>query len=61
VPKSQLVREALERYLAEDAPTRSAKTVTERSARYIGSVRLDVRAVDDDPTAQMIRQRNWRE
>jgi hypothetical protein len=35
--------------------------VKERSARYVGSVRLDTRAVAADPTARMIRQRNWRE
>jgi predicted DNA-binding protein len=61
VPKSQLVREALELYLAEDGLTRSTAAVKERSARYIGSVRLDRRALDGDDTARMIRQRNWRE
>lgn len=61
VPKSRLVREALERYLAEEGPTRSTATVKEQSARYIGSVRLDHRALDADDTARMIRRRNWRE
>jgi len=61
VPKSQLVREALERYLAEEEPGRSPAPVKERSAPYIGSIRLDTRALAQDPTARMIRQRNWRE
>ena len=61
VPKSQLVREALERYLADEGPAQSTATVKERSAAYIGSVRLDKRAVAADPAARMIRQRNWRE
>lgn len=61
VPKSQLVREALERYLAEEDRARPPASVNERSAPYIGSVRLDSRALSADPTARMIRQRNWRE
>jgi len=61
VPKSQLVREALERYLAEQEAGSSPTSVKERSARYVGSVRLDTRAAAADPMARMIRQRNWRE
>jgi len=61
VPKSQLVREALEQYLAQQEPAQSPATVRERSATYIGSVRLDAEALAADPTARMIRQRNWRE
>jgi hypothetical protein len=61
LPKSQIVREALERYLTESVPGASPASVKERSASYIGSVRLDSRAVSADPTARMIRQRNWRE
>lgn len=61
VPKSQLVREALERYLAEQEPASVPASVKERSATYVGSVRLDARAIASDPTAGMIRQRNWRE
>ena len=61
VPKSQVVREALERYLAEQEPASSPTSLKERSARYVGAVRLDTRAVATDPTARMIRQRNWRE
>ena len=63
VPKSQLVREALELYLANDEPVaaRSPASVKERSAPYIGAVRLDAGALAADPDARMIRQRNWRE
>ena len=61
VPKSQLVREALERYLADEEPTRSRASVSERSARYIAAVRLDTGAIEADRTARMIRERNWRE
>jgi predicted DNA-binding protein len=61
VPKSQLVREALEQYLAQEEPARAAASVKERSAPYIGSVRLDAAALAADPAARMIRQRNWRE
>ena len=62
VPKSQLVREALEQYLsaaAADAPLSS--TVRERSAAYIGAVKLSTKTRTDDPVAALIRARNWRE
>ena len=61
VPKSQLVREALELYLATNVPARSPTAVKERSARYIGAVRLDASGIDADQSARMIRHRNWRE
>ena len=61
VPKSQLVREALERYLAESDPVPTAGAVRERSAPYIGAVRLDARALAADESTRLIRQRNWRE
>jgi predicted DNA-binding protein len=61
VPKSQLVREALERYLAQEEPAQASASVKERSAPYIGSVRLDAGALAADAAARMIRQRNWRD
>lgn len=61
VPKSQLVREALEQYLAQQESAQAPATVRERSGSYIGSVRLDAEALAADPVARMIRQRNWRE
>lgn len=61
VPKSQVVREALERYLAApDAPP-AALTVRERSAPYIGAVRLDAADGRPDPVAVRIREHNWRD
>lgn len=62
VPKSQLVREALEQYLsaaAADAP--SASAVRERSAPYVGAVKLSTKTERDDSVAALIRARNWRE
>lgn len=59
VPKSQLIREALDRYLAEPvgpAPDR----VRERSAPYLGALALDHGRSDADPEARLIRSRNWR-
>ena len=60
VPKSQIVRDALLQYLAEPVDTRPPMTVRERSAPYVGALRLDQKKIKADPTARMIRQRNWR-
>jgi hypothetical protein len=60
VPKSQVVREALAQYLAEPMDTRPPMTVRERSAPYIGALRLDQRKIKADPAARLIRERNWR-
>jgi hypothetical protein len=51
----------LERYLAEQEQADAPVAVRERSAPYIGAVRLDARKLAADHTARMIRQRNWRE
>lgn len=59
VPKSQLVREALERYLAEAAPP-TADRVRERTLPYVGSLQLDLSRIASDPGARLIRDRNWR-
>ncbi len=59
VPKSQLVREALEQYLAEGAPP-AAGLVRERTLPYIGSLQLDVSRISSEPGARLIRDRNWR-
>ena len=60
VPKSQLVREALERYLAEPA-VEPATAVWERVASYAGSARLDQKASARDALAAQLRAHNWRE
>ena len=62
VPKSQLVREALEQYLA-GAPSGSVAqpmSVRERSAPYIGAIRLPESSADDEVSVR-IRRNNWRD
>jgi len=59
VPKAQLVREALELYLAAPSAT-DADRVRERSSPYLGALSLDPKRVTRDPTARLIRSRNWR-
>jgi hypothetical protein len=61
VPRSQLVREALQRYLAAPEAPRAPVSVQQRSAPYIGAVRLDPRVEGRDPTAALIRRHNWRD
>ena len=61
VPKSQLVREALERYLAAPETVTTSLSVRERSAAYVGAVRLDAKALARDDVAGMIRRHNWRD
>jgi hypothetical protein len=59
VPKSQLVREALEQYLAGSEPL-DAGRVRERTAPYLGAIQLEAGRLGDDPGARLIRERNWR-
>jgi predicted transcriptional regulator len=61
VPKSQLVREAIEQYLASAPAGNAAQpmSVRERSAPYIGSIRLSKSAERDDVSVR-IRRQNWR-
>jgi hypothetical protein len=61
VPKSQVVREALERYLAAPDTPPAPMMVRERSAPYIGAVRLDAAHDAGDTIAATIRQNNWRD
>jgi predicted DNA-binding protein len=60
VAKSQLVREALARYIAEPDPM-SEEEFMARAAKYIGSVRGDQEAMLADPLARQIYERNFRE
>ena len=58
VARSVLVREAVQAYLAPEAP---AGAVWERIAPYIGSVELDPGAADQDQLTRQLREHNWRE
>ena len=62
VPKSQLVREALEQYLAGATSQNVAQpmSVRERSAPYIGSISLRDSSPADEIAIQ-IRRHNWRD
>ena len=62
VPKSQLVREALEQYLTSASTENVAQpmSVRERSAPYIGSISLRDPSPADEITIQ-IRRHNWRD
>jgi hypothetical protein len=57
IPKSQVVREALEAFLASPGPSITDR-VRERGAPYLGA--LSLRDGTDDPMARLIRTRNWR-
>ena len=61
IPKSQLVREALERYLAKPVAGASpVLSVQDRTAPYIGSINLSGPG-DAEAIADRVRRRNWRE
>lgn len=59
MPRSQLVREALELYLASPVTESPVLTVRDRSAPYIGSVDLTGPG-DSESVADRVRRRNWR-
>ena len=61
IRKSQLVREALEQYLAgPNADASPRLSVRDRSAPYIGSINLSGPG-DAEAIADRVRRRNWRE
>lgn len=61
IPKSQLVREALELYLAKPSSDDAmALSVRIRSAPYIGSINLSGPG-DAESIADRVRRRNWRD
>lgn len=63
VRRSQIVREALERYLAgdTDAGGTGALPTWERISPFIGAIELDRAAIDRDALTRRIRRHNWRE
>jgi metal-responsive CopG/Arc/MetJ family transcriptional regulator len=60
VPKSQLVREALQTYLAE-APADQSESAWSRVADLVGSLSLDPAAIERDALTRQLRAHNWRE
>ena len=62
VKRSQVVREALQAFLAPgvEAP-RTTTSVRERLEPYIGAVTLDTPALERDDLARRLRSHNWRE
>ena len=61
VPKSQLVREAIERYLAGPTAAAGATATWERLAAFVGAVELDPAAAEHDALTRRIREHNWRQ
>jgi hypothetical protein len=62
IKKSQLVREALEQYLASQGTSPQdvqPMTLRERTAPYIGSINLG--SGDTEDITVRIRRQNWRE
>lgn len=60
MPKSLLVREALEAYLGASGPAAHAGDPMRRIAPFVGAVTLDRAAIERDAIARQIRRRNWR-
>lgn len=60
VPKSQLVREALETYLAGPVAESGPIDARQRIAPFIGAATLDAAVIERDAIARQIRQHNWR-
>ena len=59
VPKSLLVREALEAYLA--APEAAQGAAWQRVGEMVGSIALDPAAIERDALTQQLRAHNWRD
>lgn len=60
VPKSQVVREALQAYLAAPPETEPGSAWT-RVASMVGGLALDPGALAADPITAQLRAHNWRE
>jgi hypothetical protein len=59
VPKSRVVRDAIEAYLGASPPPDPAE-LWARVAPLVGSVSLDRAAAERDALARQIRAHNWR-
>ena len=60
LPKSQVVREAIQAYLASEQPPPPGGA-WQRVAHLVGSMPLDHQAIERDELARQIRDHNWRE
>lgn len=60
LPKSQLVREALQAYLA-GGPASDPADAWRRAAALVGTLALDGAAIERDAIAAQMRAHNWRE
>lgn len=61
VKRSQVVREALQAFLASGVEAPRTTSVRERLEPYIGAVSLDAAALERDDLARRVRSHNWRE
>lgn len=59
--RSQVVREALEAFLALPSDRPRTASVRERIGSYIGAVSLDRPSAERDDLARRLRSHNWRE
>lgn len=59
VPKSLLVREALEAYLG--ASTTTEGSAWQRVSEMVGSLALDPAAIEHDALTKQVRAHNWRD
>ena len=61
VKRSQVVREALQAFLAAAPEPPRTASVRERLGPYIGAVSLDRAGAERDDLARRLRSHNWRE
>ena len=61
VKRSQVVREALQAFLATSGVAPRTTSVRERLEPYIGAVSLDAPALERDDLTRRLRSHNWRE
>jgi hypothetical protein len=60
VPKSLVVREALDAYLGTAEAPAARVPPRQRIAAFVGALSLDRAAIERDELARQIRRRNWR-
>ena len=60
IKRSQVVREALQAWLADAPEAPRATSVRERMGPYVGALSLDRAALERDELAQRLRAHNWR-